>query len=689
MSAIQAGEPHSTHTLCSPRGGQYAERDLTVLREFGKFSERVRKTIQKAISRPVYEFGPFRLNPAEHQLLRDGRAVPLTPKVFDVLRLLVENSGHMLEKDELMKAVWPDSFVEEGNLTRNISTLRAVLGEHAQDHQYIETVPKRGYRFVAEVTEFDEDLELIVGEKTRARIVIDEEVQPGSNVRIVTGDQPALPTGRRLAVVVKRKVSIAVLAVLLLGLAVGLVHFTKPGEAIDSVAIMPFVNVSGDFNTEYLSDGLSDSIINNLSQLSNLKVISQSSTLRFKGKSIDPKQVGQELGVRAVLMGRLVQRGDDLSVSTELVDARDNTRLWAHQYNRKLADIMAMQEDISLEISERLRVKLNQDERKQLAKRYTENIEAYRAFLQGYHALLGGTSAAAAKSIESFDEAIRIDPGYAPAYAALARAYYKDGENFALLPEESRQKIESALRKALELDSNLADAHALLGTIKQDQGDWPEAEKEFKRAIEVNPNGKGVHWFYAKYLTAIGRDDEAIAEAKRGLEIDPLSPVRVAIVGYTYLCARKYDQAIEQYRKALEMDPNYTPAHINLARAFVQKGMYEQAISEFQKAMTTDPKRWGRIAGALAYAYAVAGRKAEAQKTLDDLSEQSKQGFVAPVNFAMIYSGLGDQDQAFQWLEKAYKDRPGPPYVQIDLIFDSLRSDPRFPDFARRKGLAL
>ncbi len=487
----------------------------------------------------------------------------------------------------------------------------------------------------------------------------------------------------------KRSASL-VFATLLIAVAalVYFFYFAKRGEAIDSVAVLPFVNMSGDPNTEYLSDGLSDSIISSLSELRTLTVISQSSTLRYKGRPIDPKQVGQELGVRAILMGRLVQRGDELLVSTELVDARDNRRLWAHQYNRKLSDIMAMQEDISLEISEKLRVKLSPEERKQLAKRYTENTGAYQAFLQGYHVLLGGNEGASEKSTEYFEQAIRIDPGYAPAYAALARAYYKGG-NFALLPEESRKKIELALRKAQELDSSLADVHALLGAIRQDQEDWPEAEKEFKRAVELNPNGKGVHWYYARYLSAIGRNDEAIAEAKRGLEIDPLAPLRVTIVAIYHLNARHYDQAIELFQKALEMDSNYAWAHANLGRAFVQKGMYKEAIAELQMAKALNPQVRARYEASLTYAYAVSGNKDEAQKRLNEFNERAKQSYVEPIDFAIIYTGLGDKDRAFEWLEKAYKDRSGPPYLAIDLMLDSLRSDPRFADLVRRKGLAL
>jgi serine/threonine-protein kinase len=484
----------------------------------------------------------------------------------------------------------------------------------------------------------------------------------------------------------------AALALATLAIAVTAEFFSstspKGGEAIDSVAIMPFVNVSGDPNTEYLSDGISDSVINSLSQLPNFKVIALTSTMPYKGQQIDPQVVGRKLNVRAVLTGRLIQRGDELLISTELVDVRDNRRLWGGQYNRKLADIVSVPTEIAQEISAKLRLRLTGNERNQLAKRYTENSEAYQAFLQGYHHLTGGTAAARKKSIEYFEKAIRIDPSYAPAYAALARAYYPTGESFVLLPEESQQKIESALRKAEELDDSLADVHALLGAIRQDQEDWLAAEKEFKRAIELNPNGKGVHWYYAEYLSAVGRNDEAIAEAKDGLEIDPLAPIRVRIVAYEYLRARKYDQAIEFFRKTLDMDPTYAPGHWNLGRAYVGKGMYDAAIEELQKAIALDPQPPPVFATALAYAYAVSGKRAEAQKMLDELKGRAKQGSVAPVNFAIVYTGLGEKDRAFEWLEKVYKDRSGPPYLSIDPMLDSLRSDPRFADLARRKGLA-
>lgn len=651
----------------------------------------------------TYSFGEFTLDLTRGCLLHRQEDIKLRPKSFQVLKYLVENNGRLISKDELIKAIWVDTAVTDDSLVQCLKDIRRALRDEVQ--QIIKTVHGRGYifdqevkgSFSAQVTTHTEDI-------AGSQVIIEEEVtngcrSPGTQHWLTSGSvsliaAPRVRSIETLMTAIKPHRWSAALGVLTLAVTAAVfIYFTRPGEVIDSVAIMPFVNVNADPNTDYLSEGISDSIINNLSQLPSLTVISQSSTLRYKGRQIDPKQVGQDLGVRAVLTGRFVHRGDSLSVSAELVDVRDNTRLWAHQYHRKMADIMAMQEDISLEISEKLRVKLSPEERKQLAKRYTENIEAYQAFVQGYYYLMGHHhlkkgDVTALKSIEYFEQAIRIDPGFAPAYAALARAHYGE-ENFSQLPKESRQKIESALRKALELDSNLADVHALRGAIRQDQGDWQEAEKEFKRAIEINPNGKGVHWYYARYLSAIGRNDEAIAEAKRGLEIDPLSALRVGIVAYYYLNARQSDQAIQLFRKALEMDQRFAWAHVNLGRAFVQKGLYREAIAELENGLALNPKLRATYAPALAYAYAVSGNKAEAQKILDELKNQGNQRPIAPVDLAIIHTGMGETDQAFEWLEKAYEDRPGPPFLAIDFMFDSLRSDRRFADVAKRKGLGL
>lgn len=625
--------------------------------------------------------------------------MPLTPKVYEVLQLLVQNSGHMLGKDELLKAVWPDSFVEEGNLTRNISTLRAALGENPNDHQYIETVPKRGYRFIAGVRELeDESAELPVAETTGHDVSEEEGLRSQGSIEafhepeIRSGDVPRSAwSPEYIFSEIKnhtRTAALALATVVIAGAAVVyFFYFAKGSETIDSVAVMPFVNVNNDPNTEYLSDGISDSIINSLSQLPNLKVMSLSSTLRYKGRQTDPQAVGRELNVRAVLIGRLMQRGDGLSISTELVDVHDNRRLWGAQYNRKLSDILAVREEISREIFEKLRLRLTGEERRQLARRHTDNSEAYQAYLQGRYYFRRYTGEGLKKSIEYFEHAIRIDPSYAPAYVGLARAY-RDFSS-PLPPKESRQKVEWALLKALGIDDTLAEAHTLLGSIRQDDDDWPGADREFKRGIELNSSSLEAHRYYSDYLQAIGRNDEAMAEAKKALELDPLSPGPTTLVGQRLYDAGQYDQAIEQYRKALEIDPNRAAARARLGLAHLQKRMYEEAIVELKKAWDLDnsPERPYRFA-VLSYAYAVSGKRGEAQKMLDELKEIAKQRYIAPVNFAIIYTGLGDEDQAFAWLEKTYKDRSGPPYLKIGFLFDSLRSDPRFADFTRRKGLA-
>jgi TolB-like protein/DNA-binding winged helix-turn-helix (wHTH) protein/Flp pilus assembly protein TadD len=632
--------------------------------------------------------------------LREGKAVPLTPKVYEVLQLLVQNSGHMLGKEELLKAVWPDSFVEEGNLTRNISTLRAALGETSNDHQYIETIPKRGYRFIADVREYHNGRAGLLAESNgRVHIAVKEaggnghgaiEIvpEPGIHQGEASHTKPSLEYIFTSVKSNKRSV-LLVLAVLLIAVAELLYsfNFVKGGETIDSIAVLPFINVNADAKTEYLSDGISYSIINSLSQLPHLKVIPFNSVSGYKGKQPDPQMVGRELNVSAVLMGRLIQEGDSLSINTELIDVRNNKHVWSQLYDLKLADILQVQQEISREISEKLRLRLTGEERKQLAKRYTENTEAYQAYLQGRYYFDTRTDAGVKKGIEYFEQAIKVDPGYAPAYVELATAYWEFSSQGSLFPpSEARPKAQAALMKALEIDDTLAEAHAILGFIKKDQDDWSAAEREFKRALELNPNSASVHWYYSMYLETIGRNDEAIAEAKRMLEIDPLSPFAVMALGIRYFNGRHYDEAIELLKRGLEMDPNHAPAHTVLGWAYLAKRMYDEAIPEFQKGLALDDQRPPRFA-ALAYAYAVSGKTGEARKMLEELKKRAAQRYIAPYSFAIIYTGLGEKDEAFKSLEQYYKDRSGPPYLSIGFWFDSLRSDPRFADLARRKGL--
>ena len=649
----------------------------------------------KVLNNHIYEFGPFRLETGEHRLLRDGKVVPLTPKVYEILQLLVLNSGHMLGKEELLKAVWPDSFVEEGNLTRNISTLRAVLGERAEASQYIETIPKLGYRFAANVVELQtEGTDPVLRDDDRAQIISNHEkvtrpVVFESVNQLAPYDEERRSTLKRFGSAINKRGALLSLVTLVIAVAavIYFFYFTKRGETIDSVAVMPFVTVNGDANTEYVAEGITDSIINKLSQLPNLKVSAFSSALAYKGKQTDAQTIGRDLKVRGVLMLRLTQQGANLSISVELVDARDNHHLWGERFNRKVADIVTISDDISREVCEGLRLKLSGDERKQLAKHYTENAEALRNYWQGVSYVQKKSPLEQQKAIESFQEAIKLDHGYALPYVGIARAYYAPRNSFMQLPEADRQQMLSAVQTALEIDNDLAEAHALLGGIRQDQDDWAGAEKELKRAIDLNANGWGVRWLYSRYLSATGRHDEAINEARQAVQNDPLSANSLGLLGLSYLFARHYNEAIESFQKAVEKEPEYAPYHTNLARAYVQKAMYEEALAEFQKAITINREAPGRLA-AFAYTCAISGKKADAQKILDELKERAKSEVISSECFAIIYAGLGENDHAFEWMEKFYKDRTGPPYLTINLMLDRLRSDPRFSDLARRKGLA-
>jgi eukaryotic-like serine/threonine-protein kinase len=460
-------------------------------------------------------------------------------------------------------------------------------------------------------------------------------------------------------------------------------YFVKGGETIDSIAVLPFVNVNNDPNAEYLSDGLSDSIIDSLSQLPTLKkVISLSSVLRYKGKQTDPQAVGRELNVRAVLMGRLTQHGDDLSISAELVDVTDNKRLWHGQYDRKLADVLKIQGEIAQEISGGLRLKLTDAQKQLLAKRYTDNNEAYQLYLLGR---FQRNQRANQKAIDYFEQAIQKDSNYAPAYAQLAYTYAGFSASDWFPRKEARERMESAARRALALDDTLGDAHAALALVSDD---WSVKDKEDQRAIELDPNSADVHAFYARGLWARRRIDEAIVHMKRAVDLDPLSPALHTDLGKILYSASQRDQAMEQYRKALELNPNYFGAHHHLANFYLAEGRYEEAIAEAEKMNANAPNELSERPF-LGYTYAIAGKRAEAEKILDELNEKSKQRHVNPEAFALIYTGLGDKNRAFEFLRKQYEENQRlPPFINVLPEWDSLRSDPRFTALLQRTNLA-
>jgi eukaryotic-like serine/threonine-protein kinase len=456
------------------------------------------------------------------------------------------------------------------------------------------------------------------------------------------------------------------------------------------LAVLPFVNGSADPNAEYLSDGITESLINSLSRLPNLKVMSRDSAFRYKGKDTDAQTVARELGVRTVLKGRVTQLGGNLAISAELIDVTDSSHIWGQQYSRKPADIFALQEKIAKEITKALRLRLTGQEEKSLAKTYTTNPEAYRGYLQGRFWWNKRTEDGFNKGIECFQQAIAKDPAYALAYCGLADCYSMHANYGFLPPKIGYSKANDAALKALELDDSLSEVHVSLGFIKSDYTwDWSGAEKEFQRAIALNPNYATAHQWYGYALWRTGKFEESIAEHRRALELDPLSLPVNRNLGLAYYLARQYDLAIEQLRKTREMDPGFVLTREYISLAYLEKGMYKESMAICEEA--AQPLSASPYAiSALGYVYAVCGKNAEAQEVCDRLKRLSDQKYISSRFLASIYAGLGEKDQALDSLTAAYEDHSlqiGPGII-ADPTYDSLRAERRFQDLLRRMGLA-
>lgn len=464
---------------------------------------------------------------------------------------------------------------------------------------------------------------------------------------------------------------------------------TRTRKAIDSLAVLPLVNDNGDANTEYLSDGITECIINSLSKLPKLRVVPRSTVFRYKGQETDLQEIGNELGVRAVFAGRIVQVGESLIVKAELVDIANEAQIWGEQYRREMTDIFTLLEDIAEDIGEKLRLKLSGEDKKQLAKRYTENTEAYQFYLKGrYFVTTKRTEEWIKKGIEYFQKAIDLDPNYALAYSGISEAYgFLASSTGGWSPRKAYPKAKAAALKALELDDALGEAHCSLG-FSYLLYDWnfAEAEREFKRAIELSPNYPNAHDGYGFYLKAVGRHDEAIKKCKQVQQLDPLSPFAHVSLGYAYYFARDYEKAIDECSKALEMDKNSTFAYRNLGLAYLQQGKHKDAIIALSNAVKYS---CGGLAfeSYLGFAYAVANKRAEALEVLTSLEDIDKERYVPAYNFAMIYAGLGDFNKAFDLLEQACKERSGfLPFLKVEPVVDCLRGDSRFQNLLRRVG---
>ncbi|MDT5270991.1 MAG: hypothetical protein QOH49_3177 [Acidobacteriota bacterium] len=648
-----------------------------------------------------YEFGPFRVDALKRRLLRDGKIVPLTPKAFDTLLVLIENCGRVVEKDDLMEKVWPGLVVEENNLTQNVSALRKALGEQRDDPQYIMTVSGLGYRFIASVKEmWPEEIELNPTAPVKSETVVVEETHKGhqngfahTSTEQTTSSTPALEpvatsSGRRGGVLAAS----ALIALTLL--AGGYYLFTRTAKRaetnaalnsqIKSIAILPFKALGSEGTDEYIGLGMADALITKLSGIRQINVRPTSSILKYKNAEQDPGAAGRELAVDSVLDGRVQKSGDHIRVTVQLVRAVDGAPLWGGTFDEKNTDIFAVEDRISEEVVQALLPTITDTQKRQLTKHYTEDTEAYQSYIEGRYYWNKRTSADTRKAISYYEDAIIQDPNYALAYAGLADSYATLGILDNLPAQETMPKARSAALKALELDDGLAEAHAALAYVKHRfEWDFAGAEREFKRAIELNPDYPTAHQWYGWYLVSLSKFDDALAEFQRAQQLDPFSLYTNLTLGVAYFHARDYDKAAAQYNRVIEMNRDFWLAHWWLAQTYAQQKRYDEAISEIQKVAKIRGENLEQfpIAG---YIYALSGNQMEARRVLEELQRRAKDHYISPFGMATIYAGLGEHGKAFEWLERGLKDRDiGMVFINVDQRLDNIRSDPRFADLVR------
>jgi len=668
----------------------------------------------------VYEFGDFRIDVDHLMLYRCGDEIPLVPKAIETLLALIERRGKIISKDELLEAVWPDSVVEESNLFVYLSVLRKTLGTLQDGRPYVETLRRRGYRFNGEVhlveeAVEDENHQLRVNEfqQSRANIqspvvrlhVVKRVIEPIDSFRSATTDSLPVndlptdpPVWRQTNPAPNdlnepprnwplRRSSFAAIGVIALvaALALSYMYFSRrrstSSRSIHSIAVMPFEIESGDPKPEYLSDGLAGSLIESLSKVPDLEVKALSTVVRYRRS--DTRTIGHELNVEAILVSRLIETGEDLTLDVELVDSRNGNSLWRRTYKEKKSGVVVLQSQLARDLVGKLSVPVTDETREKLAKHDTENHDAYLLYLDGVSYARKLTEQDIRKAIELFTQAIQKDPKYARAYAAMASARRSltlccDGQ-----PSEVLQ-AKLAAQKAVDLDPELAEGHsALAAVIWMYDWNWAEAEKEFQRALELDPNSSMAHFSYADFLGRMGRPKEAFIEGELARKLEPLSPFF-----NTFGAGRDREKAVERIRFAIELDRNFYFSHLIAAGIYRERKMYDEAIEEARLAKTLSPDQtWSDVG--LSRTLVDDGKPEEARAILDQLLRRSKSRFVPPYHIAVLYNNVGDKEQALDWLAKAYEIRdPKMPFLKTDRtrIWKNVENDPRFQDILRRVG---
>lgn len=645
----------------------------------------------------------FTLDLTRGCLLRGGEPVHLRPQAYGVLKCLVEQRGRLISKDELIEEVWQARAVTDGSLSKCIEEVREALGDDAK--RYIQNVPRRGYIFDpgARERETGEALQTHSEQVDVVRVVVEEEEETGDTGVPARTASPAVVAARPGfgRVTARKKIFLRSAAgLLILGLAAGAAYYIfrrssgtpTTAAGVRSLAVLPFRPLLTEGRDEVLEMGMADTLITRLGGVGVVAVRPVSSVRGYTGLDQDAVQAGKELGVEAVLDGSIQRVGERIRVTARLVRVSDGRQLWAGQFDEKFTDIFAVQDAICERVAGELSLNLAGGKRELLTKRPTANAEAYQLYLKGRYHWYKSTPEDSLKAREYFQQAIDVDPSFALAYSGLADFYGRASALGQMRPDEGWPRHEAAVRKALELDPNIAEVHnSLAGLRLYYYRDVAGTESEFKRAIELDPNYVEARAHYGGYLTLIGRFDEAVAQSKRAQELDPLSPGISRRFGRTLFHARRYDEAIQQFLRALELNPGYALAHEDLGDAYEQKKMYGEAVAAWREALTLS--RNDELAATLERAYKKSGYegavKAASQKRLEQLVEKARRGeFVPAMDFVRLYVRLGDKEQAFAWLEKAYGERTKLIFdIKVDPLFDDLSADPRFADLLRRLNL--
>lgn len=621
----------------------------------------------------MQRFGQFAFDPRTAELYKDGKRVRLQEQPARVLALLIERPGELVTREELRSKLWPHhTFVDfDHGVNIAVSKLRDALGDAADEPHFIETLPRRGYRFIAA----PDAMQLpTTGESP----VVAASPDPG---RVA----PGLVAWWRRALW-PAVLAVAFLAALLAVLASWRGHVA--GDHIGSLAVLPFENLSGDPNQEYFVDGMTDELTTQLAKIKSLRVISRTSAMQYKSARRPLGEIARVLKVQAVVEGSVVRSADNIRITVQLIDARTDQHLWAEDYRRDLRDTVALQGEVAQRIAHEIRTVLTPEEKKRLSGQGQVNPEAYEAYLRGRYFWNKRTEESMQKAVAYFEESIRHDPNAALPHDGLADCWLSLGWYGYIAPKEAFPRAKAAAQKALELDASLGEAHTSLAFAAMNyEWDWSTAEGEFRKGIELSPNYANAHHWYADYLSAVGRHREAVAESKRALELDPLSPIVNAWLGWRYYFARQYELAIQQYLRTLEIDPGFAPAHLVLGLGYEQQSRPEQAIAELIRA--SDLAGGSSLyVSSLAHAYAIAGRRDQAQGLLQQLRDQAQRAYVPAFHIAVVYAGLTQSDQTLEWLERGYEEHSAwMVWLKVDPRFEPLRSDPRFQDLLRRMGL--